>query len=193
MYNYVSIGVCLKNTIEFAVENKNALLKMISNILKNVEQAEDSYQNSVIRLLKHDKPVDNIRSFVFTTMHNQSVRDIRVNRIMKGSAVQKVLEFETAHFETPENILLQQDCKDDLRSILDDDILSVKRKRVMDIVMNNDEGVPYYQLAADNNIDPETFRTHIKLSRKELKKYVDFKHFYFPEHKFVDVSEDDDE
>ena len=181
------------NTLEYAFENKANLLNMIGNILKNDELAEDAYQSGLIRLLNSKSKVESVKAFVYTTMRNESLRHLKKNRMVGANKLTHDFDFEIAHHEHPENILLQRNCNAEIHEILNSDLLSDKRKHTVNLIMNNDSNEYHRDIARQNGLHFESFKTNFRLARLELMEKLDFNHFYFPETSVINIESLDNE
>ena len=150
----------------------NNLLHFVSSYTRNLQDAEDIVQETMIAIWDNRETLDpgkNFRSYLYTIARNKSLNYLRDNaKRLKGSSLQE-----------SENLInslaLSASCGEDeinaldLQSFIERIYLSLPEKVVNTFKMSRQEGLTYNEIAERMGITTKVVEYHISITLKAIR------------------------
>ena len=150
----------------------NNLLHFVSSYTRNLQDAEDIVQETMIAIWDNRENLDpgkNFRSYLYTIARNKSLNYLRDNaKRLKGSSLQESenlinsLAMSASCVEDEINAL-------DLQSFIERIYLSLPEKVVNTFKMSRQEGLTYNEIAERIGITPKVVEYHISITLKAIR------------------------
>ena len=150
----------------------NNLLHFVSSYTRNLQDAEDIVQETMIAIWDNRETLDpkkNFRSYLYTIARNKSLNYRRDNaKRLKGSSLQESenlinsLALSASCVEDEINAL-------DLQSFIERIYLSLPEKVVNTFKMSRQEGLTYNEIAERMGITTKVVEYHISITLKAIR------------------------
>ena len=150
----------------------NNLLHFVSSYTRNLQDAEDIVQETMIAIWDNRETLDpgkNFRSYLYTIARNKSLNYLRDNaKRLKGSSLQESenlinsLALSAPCVEDEINAL-------DLQSFIERIYLSLPEKVVNTFKMSRQEGLTYNEIAERMGITTKVVEYHISITLKAIR------------------------
>ena len=150
----------------------NNLLHFVSSSTRNLQDAEDIVQETMIAIWDNRETLDpgkNFRSYLYTIARNKSLNYLRDNaKRLKGSSLQESenlinsLALSASCVEDEINAL-------DLQSFIERIYLSLPEKVVNTFKMSRQEGLTYNEIAERMGITTKVVEYHISITLKAIR------------------------
>ena len=150
----------------------NNLLHFVSSYTRNLQDAEDIVQETMIAIWDNRETLDpkkNFRSYLYTIARNKSLNYLRDNaKRLKGSSLQESenlinsLALSASCVEDEINAL-------DLQSFIERIYLSLPEKVVNTFKMSRQEGLTYNEIAERMGITTKVVEYHISITLKAIR------------------------
>lgn len=183
--------------VQFAADNKNQLVKFIAKYTKSREDADDVFQQLVIRLMENKYDVDKIKPFVYQAAKNMAFNFIKRDRLMGGKLERFTGEFDIADNHTPESLMIQEQSFLHINSAVESLLEVIDKKHVRSnnrnsegqyktirLMMNSDNQYNS-ETAEEAGINYATFKTQYRLALIKLREKINPEGFYIDENSVV--------
>ena len=157
----------------------NNLLHFVSSYTRNLQDAEDIVQETMLAIWDNRENLDpekNFRSYLYTIARNKSLNYLRDNaKRLKGSSLQESENLinssalSSSYVEDEINAL-------DLQSFIERIYLSLPEKVVNTFKMSRQEGLTYNEIAERMGITTKVVEYHISITLKAIRLHLGLKH-----------------
>ncbi|WP_250459630.1 RNA polymerase sigma factor [Microbulbifer litoralis] len=161
-------------------EHGQALVRFVSRMVRNTEDAEDIAQHAYLRLqkLSDEKELENPRAYLYQIANNLAVDQLRRGKLhMEYVSQQMPAEGETAtddhaDHQSPERVLA---ARQQLQSIHDAmDSLPLKCRQAF--LLHRTRGLSYNDIAREMNISVSSVEKYILQALKVCRRRVESSH-----------------
>lgn len=158
-------------------EHGQALVRFVSRMVRNTEDAEDIAQHAYLRLqkLSDEKELENPRAYLYQIANNLAVDQLRRGKLhMEYVSQQMPAEGETtsddhADHQSPERVLA---ARQQLQSIYEAmDSLPLKCRQAF--LLHRTRGLSYNDIAREMNISVSSVEKYILQALKACRRRVD--------------------
>ncbi|GAA5524080.1 putative RNA polymerase sigma factor FecI [Microbulbifer aestuariivivens] len=158
-------------------EHGQALVRFLSRIVRNTEDAEDIAQQAYLRLqkLSDEKELDNPRAYLYQIANNLAIDQLRRGKLHTEYVNQQIpAEGETvsddhADQQSPERVLA---ARQQLQSIYEAmDSLPVKCRQAF--LLHRSRGLSYTEIAREMDISVSSVEKYILQALKACRRRVD--------------------
>lgn len=140
------------------------------SILHSEQLAEEVVQEALLKLWQMGeklKGIESLDAYLKTVSRNTAIDLIRRQQLERRVNFENKQGRLDRHNETEEFIILNE-----TRRILDQGIAQLPPQRQLVYRYSNQEGIPIEEVASRLNISTSTAQTHLKLAKRQLRKYL---------------------